>query len=132
MRPICVICTECFVINSQITACNCGHIFHEECIFRWLKSSQKTCPQCRAKVTEATVIKRLFLTESESSASMFSTQALATRVNDKSEIDSEKFEDCLIKIGELKETIRDKNDTLTSKTKALEQVNNEFLSKLSP
>jgi hypothetical protein len=34
MKPLCVICTEVFVINSQITACNCGHIFHEECIFR--------------------------------------------------------------------------------------------------
>ena len=60
MRPICVICTDIFVINSQISACNCGHIFHEECLFRWIKinkkASQQTCPQCRAKINESTII----------------------------------------------------------------------------
>lgn len=121
MRPLCVICTEVFVINSQITACNCGHIFHEECIFRWLKSSQKNCPQCRAKVTESTVIKRLFLTESESSSN-FSTQAIQNLCNDKSGNDTEKYEDCLNKIGDLKQSLREKTDVLNAKAKLLEQA----------
>jgi hypothetical protein len=73
-------------------------------------------------VTESTVIKRLFLTESESSSSNFSTQAIQNLCNDKSGNDAEKYEDCLNKIGDLKQSLREKTDILNSKTKLLEQV----------
>jgi len=90
-------------------------------LYRWLKSSQKNCPQCRAKVTESTVIKRLFLTESESSSN-FSTQAIQNLCSDKSGNDAEKYEECLNKIGDMKQSLREKTDILNSKTKLLEQV----------
>lgn len=116
MRPFCVICQELFVISAQISACNCGHVFHEECLFRWLKSHQ-TCPQCRAKVTESTVIKRLFLTECDSS-----TQISTTSDELSSSQIGAKYEEFLNKIEELKHNLREKSDLVNTKTKALEQV----------
>ena len=118
MRPVCVICTEIFVLNSHISACSCGHIFHEECLFRWFKASQKSCPQCRAKLKESEVIKRLFLTESES---LPSTQSI-TLNNCDDEHSKQKYEDLLNIYEELKSDFRTKTDLLTEKSKLIEQV----------
>lgn len=118
MRAICVICTELLVINSQITACNCGHIFHEECVFRWFKSGQHTCPQCRAKVNQSTIIKRLYLTEADISL----TQEASSLSAGSSLENQEKIEHFLTKIQELKNELKEKNDILNSKSKQLELV----------
>ncbi|CAF1056368.1 unnamed protein product [Brachionus calyciflorus] len=117
MRPVCVICTEIFVINAHISACSCGHIFHEECLFRWF-STQKSCPQCRAKLKESEVIRRLYLTESESIAS---TQSLSiSQCNDEGV--KQKYEDLLNRFEEIKSEFRAKNENLIEKNKLIEQV----------
>src|SRR5438105_967486 len=33
----CVICTELFVQNEDVRQFGCGHIFHKNCIDRWLR-----------------------------------------------------------------------------------------------
>ncbi|GAB4855088.1 hypothetical protein Ancab_023671 [Ancistrocladus abbreviatus] len=50
--------TECAVCLSTLEQedmarllPNCNHIFHAECIEKWLISSQSTCPICRTQVT---------------------------------------------------------------------------------
>ncbi|RNA05376.1 E3 ubiquitin- ligase TRAIP [Brachionus plicatilis] len=115
MRPACVICTEIFVVNSHISACACGHIFHEECLFRWFSTSQKSCPQCRAKLKDSDVIKRLFLTESDS---LPSTQSL-TDFDD--EHVKQKYEDLLNRYEQLKSDLKDKSESLNQKSKLIEQ-----------
>ena len=43
----CSICFNKFKSCDQVTKlCKCGHIFHSECLFSWLKSKD-TCPLCR-------------------------------------------------------------------------------------
>jgi hypothetical protein len=140
MRPICVICTDIFVINSQISACNCGHIFHEECLFRWIKSStssnssNQTCPQCRAKISTSTIIKRLYLTEADLSSSQLSTTNITDILNDPSnEVISKKYEELLNLCEDLKHSLKDKSEQLNAKVKLVEQVFNikkNFLLKL--
>jgi hypothetical protein len=125
MRIVCVICTDLFLVNSQISACQCGHLFHEDCLSRWLKSGQQAnCPQCRAKVKESTVIKRLYLTEANGDISL--TQALcSTSLLDgvqNSEAISAKYEELIAKIQDLKADIKDKADTVALKSKTIEQV----------
>lgn len=117
MRPVCVICTEIFVVNSHISACTCGHIFHEECLFRWFNTSQKSCPQCRAKVKESEVIKRLFLTESDS---LPSTQSLSSSNDEQN--DKQRYEQLLNKYEDLKSDLKIKSETLNQKNKIIEQV----------
>lgn len=70
MRIICVICTDLFAANSQISAVNCGHLFHEDCLSKWLNSGQKTCPQCRSAASSKTIIKKLYVTECTSGSGL--------------------------------------------------------------
>lgn len=42
----CIICMEEFHIGSEVTRMPCSHVYHGECIFKWLKTSH-LCPLCR-------------------------------------------------------------------------------------
>ncbi len=42
----CIICMENFCENELVKKLFCGHIFHKDCIEKWL-SNQKTCPFCK-------------------------------------------------------------------------------------
>jgi hypothetical protein len=35
MKPGCSICREIFKENDKLRSTDCGHVFHEECIFDW-------------------------------------------------------------------------------------------------
>lgn len=64
LNVLCAICSE-FFQNSDIiySTTKCGHVFHRQCLFRWLKRSH-TCPQCRASVHDKN-IHRIYLNFSE-------------------------------------------------------------------
>ena len=42
----CVICMEEFHTGSEVTRMPCSHVYHGDCIVRWLKTSH-ICPLCR-------------------------------------------------------------------------------------
>jgi hypothetical protein len=50
---------DLFDDDTTISALQCGHTFHEECIKKWLKTSN-TCPSCRDAVEHGKIIKKLF------------------------------------------------------------------------
>ncbi|KAH8259056.1 hypothetical protein KR038_006784 [Drosophila bunnanda] len=45
---ICTICAERYRNSDNIHAGSCGHVFHEECLFRW-RDQSRTCPICRSE-----------------------------------------------------------------------------------
>ncbi|KAK1315680.1 E3 ubiquitin ligase BIG BROTHER [Acorus calamus] len=45
-EEVCPVCLKSLVIGEEIKRTPCGHLFHGECIFRWLERS-RTCPMCR-------------------------------------------------------------------------------------
>ncbi|BAT97974.1 hypothetical protein VIGAN_09157200 [Vigna angularis var. angularis] len=46
---ICVFCLSEFSKEEEIRCMqNCRHFFHRTCVDRWINSSKKTCPLCRA------------------------------------------------------------------------------------
>ena len=47
MDIACPTCLTPFLLNSDISATPCGHVFHTNCIKKWLQMGRKTCPQCR-------------------------------------------------------------------------------------
>ncbi|KAH0956494.1 hypothetical protein HN011_001444 [Eciton burchellii] len=51
MNIVCVICSDLLVPSSDVFHTPCGHIFHFQCLTRWLERS-RTCPQCRERTTE--------------------------------------------------------------------------------
>ncbi|KAJ8021382.1 E3 ubiquitin-protein ligase TRAIP [Holothuria leucospilota] len=56
----CSICAECLELDHQaVCACPCGHVYHEICLKTWFETSQ-TCPLCREKATQRSLIKLFF------------------------------------------------------------------------
>ncbi|XP_071841307.1 E3 ubiquitin-protein ligase TRAIP-like isoform X1 [Apostichopus japonicus] len=57
---VCTICSECLELDHQVvSACPCGHVYHETCLSRWLPTSA-TCPICREKATKRNLVKLFF------------------------------------------------------------------------
>ncbi|KAK4452596.1 hypothetical protein QBC34DRAFT_435447 [Podospora aff. communis PSN243] len=48
-RVDCSICLEDFDANSPVRCLPCHHIFHSECITKWLLRRHATCPLCMAR-----------------------------------------------------------------------------------
>lgn len=48
-QPECTMCLQNFVDNQHIYRTSCGHIYHKDCLSRWL-SGHETCPICRGRV----------------------------------------------------------------------------------
>jgi hypothetical protein len=52
----CSICLEPIIFKPEdpksTTALKCGHIFHESCVGKWLKTNA-TCPTCRCVTTDS-------------------------------------------------------------------------------
>ena len=71
MNIACSICLESFVLTSDIHTTRCGHVFHYDCIRKWLESEIQqvgieNCPQCREKCV-INQITRLHFSENYSS-----------------------------------------------------------------
>jgi E3 ubiquitin-protein ligase RNF115/126 len=47
----CSICMDDCPIGTEVTALPCDHWFHDECIEKWLKTSD-TCPHCRKPISD--------------------------------------------------------------------------------
>ncbi|XP_068144264.1 uncharacterized protein [Drosophila tropicalis] len=63
LNVLCGICNEFYRPNDIIFSTYCGHVFHKDCLNRWLYRSQ-TCPQCRSNC-HRNRIHRVFLNFSE-------------------------------------------------------------------
>lgn len=48
---MCAVCLSSFEEKEQIRElCNCHHIFHRNCLDKWLDHRQTTCPLCRSSL----------------------------------------------------------------------------------
>ena len=47
MNVACSICLESFTWTSDIYTTRCGHVFHYECIRKWLERGNPNCSLCR-------------------------------------------------------------------------------------
>lgn len=48
-EPTCAICLGNLAAQHKIRELvNCAHVFHVECIDKWVDSGQVSCPLCRA------------------------------------------------------------------------------------
>jgi len=113
MKIVCIICTELLVASDHISVCTCGHLFHEECLFRWFKSGgPNTCPQCRAKQPEKNVIKRLYFNEQDIAQS---------QIANLSEVSAENHEHLQNIVVELKNSLIDLRQTVATKSKLIEE-----------
>ena len=52
MRYYCAVCLDSFTKKSEMASTQCGHIFHNICIRKWLKLKRQ-CPFCLKKAFSA-------------------------------------------------------------------------------
>ena len=57
MDIACPICLNPFTMQCDISTNQCGHMFHSNCITKWIETRKKTCPQCRKSCTLEKLIK---------------------------------------------------------------------------
>ena len=65
MNIACSTCLECFTANCNVCATSCGHVFHINCLAKWLKKGQRTCPQCRTPIQNAEQLRKIYFAEAE-------------------------------------------------------------------
>ncbi|KAJ2503339.1 hypothetical protein GGH96_000360 [Coemansia sp. RSA 1972] len=46
--PVCAICLDLFVEQSLVRSLACAHVFHSECIDKWLLKRSCRCPLCNS------------------------------------------------------------------------------------
>lgn len=50
-KDVCSICLDDVAVNEKVCLLNCTHMFHENCIVKWL-GQNNTCPLCRCQLYE--------------------------------------------------------------------------------
>ena len=65
MNAACSTCLGSFTSLSDISTTPCGHVFHTDCIEKWMQNGAKSCSQCRKDFRRSQVIK-LYFSESQS------------------------------------------------------------------
>ncbi|KAI9507239.1 hypothetical protein F5148DRAFT_981682 [Russula earlei] len=46
----CLICLEEYNLEEDLRLLSCRHVFHKECVDRWLETGRNNCPACRTQV----------------------------------------------------------------------------------
>ena len=65
MNFACLICWESYSESCIIATAPCGHVFHFNCIQKWLRTGNQDCAQCRQNC-EAGLITKLYFSEDKS------------------------------------------------------------------
>lgn len=50
--PACSVCLVDFEHNDMLCRLPCMHVFHKDCVHKWLRNSSKLCPLCKHNVME--------------------------------------------------------------------------------
>ena len=64
MNVACSTCLDSLTLESGISATPCGHVFHTDCITKWIESGQNNCSHCRADCQKKNFVK-LFFSQNE-------------------------------------------------------------------
>ncbi|EZA56131.1 TRAF-interacting protein [Ooceraea biroi] len=82
MNILCNICQELLTPSDTLLVIYCGHLFHNNCLTRWLKrQASATCPQCRQEATEGKIHKVYFTHENDKTITEIADFALEEQVN---------------------------------------------------
>ena len=64
MNVACSTCLDSLTLESSISATPCGHVFHTDCLTKWIESGQNICSHCRAEFQKKNIVK-LFFSQNE-------------------------------------------------------------------
>ncbi|KAJ8765710.1 hypothetical protein K2173_014832 [Erythroxylum novogranatense] len=53
----CAVCLSEFHEGESVRGLRCGHVFHKDCLDKWLQQGFATCPLCRTQVLSDEVVR---------------------------------------------------------------------------
>ncbi|KAF2284112.1 hypothetical protein GH714_019163 [Hevea brasiliensis] len=53
---LCAVCLSEFAVDETVRDLKCKHVFHKDCLDKWLLQCRSTCPLCRTKVLPDEVV----------------------------------------------------------------------------
>ena len=62
MNVNCSTCLDLLTPSCELSSAPCGHVFHSNCIAKWLETGKDNCPQCRTKC-KINQLRRIYFTE---------------------------------------------------------------------
>ena len=65
MNIACSTCLGSLTSRSDVSTIPCGHVFHTNCIEKWVQNGHSQCSQCRKDFRNGEIIK-LYFSESQS------------------------------------------------------------------
>ncbi|XP_071482024.1 E3 ubiquitin-protein ligase TRAIP-like [Diadema antillarum] len=108
---VCSICADFFESDHVVVATPCGHVFHEHCLLQWINTSS-TCPQCRQRTTQRSIVRLFFEVQDEEDGQLDPTRLK----NQLGELQAE-----LSKKQKEKSDLLEENDHLSDRTKTLDK-----------
>ena len=78
----CSICLESLTLNRDISSIPCGHVFHYDCISKWIGNGNPHCSICR-NTCPIEKITKLFFSESDEPATIVQNALLLNNENQK-------------------------------------------------
>ena len=75
----CSICLESFTQNCGISTIPCGHVFHYNCISKWIGNGNQHCSQCRKFCSIEKITKLFFSENSDSKIELLEKENLKLR-----------------------------------------------------
>ena len=62
MNVTCAICVDFLTPTCDLSSLPCGHVFHSDCVLKWLATGKDSCPQCRSNCSSSQ-LRRIYFTE---------------------------------------------------------------------
>ena len=82
MNVNCSTCLDLLTPSCELSSAPCGHVFHSNCIAKWLETGKDNCPQCRTKC-KINQLRRIYFTEGveATTGSQLDTNVLQNRLD---------------------------------------------------
>lgn len=130
MHVSCSTCLELLSPSQELSSAPCGHVFHADCILKWLETGKSSCPQCRSKCP-AKQLRRVYFTEGmDMSMSQADPHSLQSKIDSLTFqvrcVESEKRQIC-----EERDELKAKGVALREEFRDLERENGRIKSELA-
>ena len=123
MNTACSTCLGSFTSVSDISTIPCGHVFHTNCIEKWLESGSNSCSQCRKEFRRIQIIK-LYFSEGQSENNLITEleEAKLEAIED-----GLKFQQQVTKLLKENSELRKENSVLLGKTSEVQEQNSTLV-----
>ena len=132
MHVHCPTCLELFTTEDDLRSPPCGHVFHQECIQKWLRNRRESddvpnCPQCR-KPTALNSLMKIYLAEADVVSQEDRDRDFERKLDDlerKIELTEAERNSLLDRVAELEDDLKGQTEELTKNQSEITAMKNE-------